>query len=243
MNTTDEYVTELRHALADLPAAEVDAIVEDITPQLAESADRLGTPEALAAELRAAAGFPARHGQQVVLARVALWVLVIVAGAAAYGGFISHQLRSNDAWYAMPMVVVALAAACFAVARFGRDVAVVAELPEVRAARGLLGVSPSPRLREAARLLELGWLLTRFPLVLIGMLLVSTQFGWHPVMAHVFAFAVAVVLTAAGYRSLTDRRWLWLSVPTGAFAIGAGLRTIIYVSLFAQGHIGYVTPY
>lgn len=238
MKTTEEYVTELRHALADLPAAEVDAIVEDITPQLAESAESLGSPAALAVELRAAAGYP--PGGNVWLARISVGVLVIATCAAAYAGFIAHQLRSNDAKYSLPVIALVLAATGFVVARFGRDVAVVRELPEVRAARGFLGVSPSPRLREAARMVELGWLLARFPLILLGMLLLCGQFGWPMLVGEVFAVAVSIVATAAGYRSLTDRRWLWLSVPAGAFALGAAMRTIMFISLVAQGHIGYV---
>lgn len=232
MNT---YVAELRAALADLPNTEVDAIVEDIEPQLADpaAARELGTPTELAAELRAAAGFPASNAHRS-LARISLWVLVIATITAAYGGFISHQLVSNDARYSMPVIGLALVATWFAVARLGRDVTAVADLPEVRMARGLLAMPP------ALRLLELGWLLARLPLILIGVLLLASQFGWDPAMVLVFAFAVALVATAAGYRSLTDRRWLWLSVPAGAWAIGVSLRLAIYASLLANGHIGYV---
>jgi hypothetical protein len=240
VNTTEEYVTELREALADLPPAEVDAIVEDIEPQLAESADGLGSPTALAAELRAAAGFPPAGGRYRVTARIALVVLVIATGTAGYAGFISHQLRSTDAVYSMPWIAVALVATWFVVTRFGPEVTAVGELPEVRATRTLLLGASSQRVRDALRLGELGWLLARFPLILVGVLMLAGQIGWEPWMAHVFAVAVALVATAAGYRSLTDRRWLWLSVPAGAFAIGAGLRVLVFVSLYAQGHIGYV---
>jgi hypothetical protein len=239
--STETYIAELRQALSDLPRAEVDAIIEDITPQLAESADGLGTPAELAVELRAAAGFPSGGGRQNVAARVALWTLVVATGAAGYAGFISDKLLSNDARYSMPVIGLVLVASWFLVARFGRDVTAVAKLPEVQAARGLLTGSIPPRVRAAVRLVEPGWLLTRFPLILIGMLLLSAQFGWNPVPAQVFAFAVSIVATAAGYRSLTDRRWLWLSVPAGAWAIGTALQVAGYISLFMSGHIVYVS--
>ena len=70
MNSTaqDEitaYVTAVRAALADLPEATREELLEDLPEHLAEIraedtvtlTDRLGTPEAYASELRAAAGF------------------------------------------------------------------------------------------------------------------------------------------------------------------------------------------
>ena len=70
MNTTAQdditgYVDAVRAALADLPAATRDELIEDLPEHLAEVKadgagsliDRLGTPEAYAAELRSTAGF------------------------------------------------------------------------------------------------------------------------------------------------------------------------------------------
>jgi uncharacterized membrane protein len=240
VNNTEDYVAALRQELSDLPRAEVDAIVEDITPQLAEAGDELGSPATVAAELRAAAGFPVGTRQRTLVARTALWILVIATGTAAYGGFLSQQLSSNDARYSMPVIGLFLVASWFLVARLGRGVAAVADLPEIRAVRRLLVGSASPRFIETLRLVELGWLLARFPLILIGMLQLAVQFGWDTLMPQVFAFVVAAVVTAAGYRSLTDRRWLWLSVPAGAFAIGTALRLAAFVSMFAEGHVVYL---
>ena len=72
MNTTarddvSAYVEAVRAALADLPAATRDELLEDLPEHLAEVqdedtgslADRLGTPEAYAAELRATADLAA----------------------------------------------------------------------------------------------------------------------------------------------------------------------------------------
>ncbi|WFE63985.1 hypothetical protein [Micromonospora sp. WMMD714] len=75
-----DYVERVRVALADLPAQERDELTEDLPEHLAEVAvesdgslvDRLGTPEAYAAELRAAAGAgdPAA-GRRVLERRIA----------------------------------------------------------------------------------------------------------------------------------------------------------------------------
>ncbi|WDZ86878.1 HAAS signaling domain-containing protein [Micromonospora cathayae] len=64
------YVERVRAALADLPPAQRDELTEDLPEHLAEVAaeaggtlvDRLGEPEAYAAELRAAAGAPVTAG-------------------------------------------------------------------------------------------------------------------------------------------------------------------------------------
>ena len=68
---TQEYLTAVEHELADLPAEDRSALVEDLASHLeslsAEDDDRpiavrLGPPSAYAADLRAAAGLPARGG-------------------------------------------------------------------------------------------------------------------------------------------------------------------------------------
>jgi hypothetical protein len=67
VNEVASYVARVRAALADLPPAVRDELLEDLPEHLAEVAaegegslaDRLGPPEAYAAELRAATGAPA----------------------------------------------------------------------------------------------------------------------------------------------------------------------------------------
>lgn len=66
MNEVADYVARVRTALADLPPAARDELLEDLPEHLAEVAaegegplaDRLGPPAAYAEELRAAAGTP-----------------------------------------------------------------------------------------------------------------------------------------------------------------------------------------
>lgn len=68
-----DYVARVRAALADLPAAVRDELTEDLPEHLAEVAaeaggslvERLGQPEAYAAELRAAAGAPVTAGRNL----------------------------------------------------------------------------------------------------------------------------------------------------------------------------------
>ncbi len=237
MNTeTRDYVTELRAALGDLPRAEVEAIVEDVRPQLAEDAGRLGTPAEYAAELRAAAGLPARVPRQGLLPRIALWVLAITTVAAGYAGYLSEGIASNDARYSLPVFGLALVATWFVVARFGPALTPVAALPEVR----LLDVrAPAPVMRYLASL-HPAWCLLRALLVGLGVLLLNYTIGWYAGTSEVIALAVAAVVLFAGHRSRTDRRWLWLSVPAGAWAVGVAFRLFGYLPLIVSGDIGYV---
>ena len=114
------YLARVRTALADLPASEIEEILEDVRPHLAEleaelgeSArvealiERLGTPESYAAELRASGGYPPQaEGATQVLAttanpslakpRIALWGLVLCAVALALFAFGSAVTLKPD---------------------------------------------------------------------------------------------------------------------------------------------------
>lgn len=238
--TTDirDYLTELRAALADLPDAEVEAIVEDVAPQLAEDPDRLGTPAEYAAEVRAAAGLPTRAPRRGAAPRVALWVLAITSVAAGYAGYLNADLVSNDGRYSLPVFGLALVAIWFVVARFGPGVAEIAALPEVRVVGG---TAPAPVVRYLASL-QPGWSLLRAVLAGVGVLLLCQQIGWHTGGPELVALAVAAVVLFAGHHSRTDRRWLWLSVPAGAWAVGVACRLLGYLPLIVSGDIGYVQP-
>lgn len=129
MNQVADYAERVRRALADLPPAVRDELLDDLPEHLAEVAaegegslvDRLGPPEAYAAELRAAAGTaPAkrnlddriRSSSQRVLARLRAVDLVVgpVIGYAAASDFL-RLLR--PAWWVLRGYLFAMALAYF----------------------------------------------------------------------------------------------------------------------------------
>lgn len=75
----EQYAQAVREALADLPAAEREELLEDLPDHLAEVAaedegtlrERLGDPQTYAAELRTAAGLDPRPGQDTLRATLA----------------------------------------------------------------------------------------------------------------------------------------------------------------------------
>lgn len=241
MNTTAEdavrdYVAELRRELVDLPAGEVADVVEDVTPQLTELAEGgesiaavLGTPAEYAAELRGAAGLstvePAGNSFG---ARFAVWVLAVCSIAAGYAGYLNEKLVSNDARYVLPVFAALLVVSWFVVARHGRALPELADLPEVR----MLGeLRPRTGFGRDVYLylvsLQPGWFLVRVGFVGAGALQLCRSIGWYNGMPAVVAVLVAAATIVAGYRSRTDRRWLWLSMPAGGWAIGVGLNLVL----------------
>lgn len=75
----EQYAQAVREALADLPAAEREELLEDLPDHLAEVAaedegtlrERLGDPQTYAAELRAAAGLDTHPGRETLRAALA----------------------------------------------------------------------------------------------------------------------------------------------------------------------------
>lgn len=250
----EDYLGRLRHELSDLPADEVEEIVQDLEPQLAEIAeelgaatlaDRLGTPAEYARELRAAAGFgESTVRPSVWLPRTVLWVLVVGTVAAGYGGWLSARLVSNDARYVLPFFGLALVAAGIAVGRLRPATSEVAALPEVRLAVSLLTRTEIGQ--QAVRYLTSlrpAWFLVRAGLVWLGLAWLFRWLGWWDAWPDVAALAFAVVTMVAGHRSVGDRRWLWLSVPLGGFAVGVAIQLSemgeIWMPLIAGDYIGY----
>lgn len=229
MKTVDDYLAALRRALADLPPQELEAVLEDVTPQLLDSDPaELRPPAEYAAELRAAAGYersPDRLG-----ARLSLVLLAIGTITAAYAGLLGDHLVSNDARYSMPVIFLALLASAVAVRNFGPTLWEVMALPEVAAVRGVLPAESTPLTRYLASLLP-GWFALQGFLVGLAGYLIIVRLGWLTALALVFAVVLAALVTAAGQRSLRDRRWLWVSLPAGAFAVGFMVHLAIAVRL------------
>ena len=132
--TTDEistYVEAVRAALADLPEATREELLEDLPEHLAEIraedtvtlTDRLGTPEAYASELRAAAGFvggfpdPPQSGR-VPLSEVRDNALLLLGRADLKIGPLIGYARASEflvllrpAWWVLRGYLVAMALA------------------------------------------------------------------------------------------------------------------------------------
>ncbi|GAB3477770.1 HAAS signaling domain-containing protein [Amycolatopsis cihanbeyliensis] len=235
------YLVRVRTALADLPAGEVEEIIEDVRPHLvqigAELGDdaaieplteRLGSPEDYAAELRAAGGYPpapaspAPEGTRPpsrLGARFAAWSLVVVTVAVGVAAYAWGLERFPDGIVFVLALAPLLGASAWYVVRFGTDS--VTSLPEVRNLRSALpgdedGVPG--RIRVYLRSLKPGWwLFCAVVPVLLGLLAFGNRGEW--VLIPLLAVVGGVALWA-GPRSRTDRRWLWFAVPVSALAVG-----------------------
>ncbi len=227
------YLDGMREALSDLPAAEVAEIMDDAGAHVVEVAeemgdefspaaliDRLGTPRAYAEELRGAAGYPSPSspaadtaGQPAFLPRFAFWSLVAVT-VMAFG----FAVTRGDMAEATLLVGLCAAAATLLVFRQAGLLAEVARLPEAIAFKDALARTEKSDLRKAfasLRVFQPVWWVGRALLIAAGGVLM-----YRPTTGFVLALALAAVSLVAGPKAKTDRRWLWVSLPAAAFAVG-----------------------
>ncbi|UOX85516.1 hypothetical protein MUY14_27465 [Amycolatopsis sp. FBCC-B4732] len=242
------YLARVRTALADLPASEIEEILEDVRPHLAELEaelgegarvealiERLGTPESYAAELRASGGYPpAGEGATQVLAtaaapslakpRIALWGLVLCAVALAllaFGAAISiHADVLLGTLLFLPVFLISLAL----LLRGGAGP--VLALPEVSWLRGALAKGREQDdtgrvLRWLGSMKPAWWVLCAVVLLGFGVLLMMRQRS--AVLLLPFLLVAAAGIVWAGPRVRGDRRLLWLVVPVSAFVVGGAL--------------------
>ncbi|BBG00646.1 MULTISPECIES: HAAS signaling domain-containing protein [Pseudonocardia] len=242
--TTAEYLAGLRSALTDLPDGEVEEIVEDARGHLAELAaelgdgydraavhQRLGTPEAYAAELRAAAGFgavpetPVQRGRGSV--RFAVVALVVGALLAGTGGLV---VPSGVLGLALGLLVALIG--LLAVLRDGPRQSPAAALPSVAALNRGLRTGPdeadaSPRggrVDVPALLagLQPGWWVLRALIAGGTVAFLFTGQGMTALVVGTLLGLLALPLSfALGARTRADRRLLWIVVPVNAFVAGA----------------------
>ncbi|MBB5851942.1 DUF1700 domain-containing protein [Amycolatopsis umgeniensis] len=242
------YLARVRSALADLPESEVEEILEDVRPHLAEMEaelgdnpkvdaliERLGSPESYAAELRASGGYPPRPadaGEQTTLlkaktgiggARFAFWGLVFSVGGFALFGFAAALWVRVEPLLGLLFIASVLAISVVYVAR--RGVAPIAELPEVIKLRDIVTSFQANRngkgLAYFRALKPAWWVLCAAVLVIFGLLLVLRDTGAVLLLPLMLLAAAAVVW--AGPKLKGDRRLLWLAVPISAFVIGSML--------------------
>ncbi|MFD5245588.1 DUF1700 domain-containing protein [Amycolatopsis sp. NPDC058340] len=242
------YLARVRSALADLPESEVEEILEDVRPHLAEMEaelgdnpkvdaliERLGSPESYAAELRASGGYPPRPpdaGDKTTVlkvktgiggARFAFWGLVFSVGGFALFGFAAAVWVRVEPLLGLLFVAPVLAISVAYVVRKG--VAPITELPEVVKLREIATSFQNDRNSKGINyfrtLKPAWWVLCAAVLVVFGLLLVLRDTEAVLLLPLMLLAAVAVVW--AGPKLKTDRRLLWLAVPISAFVIGSML--------------------
>lgn len=242
-----EYVARIQAALADLPAAEVEEIVEDIGQHLSEVAgelgdevsvealsERLGTPEQYASELRAAAGYPTggaagpRAKKPVFAARFALWSLVLGVLMAFIAGAVAGAMRSSEALGAPLLFCVPLMIAALLVLTGNVPYSAIVALPEYRAVAGAWGrmLDSLPGTAGAyLRSLRPGWWLLRV-VILVVAILVALRREVHGSFVLLPLIAI-VLLVWRGKRARTDGRWRWIIAPANLFALGVGAALLV----------------
>jgi uncharacterized membrane protein len=263
------YLARVRSALADLPESEVEEILEDVRPHLAEMEaelgdnarvdaliERLGSPESYAAELRASGGYPPRPadaGDKTTAlkgktgiggARFAFWGLVFSVGGFALFGFAAAVWVRVEPLLGLLFVAPFLGISVAYVVRKG--VAPIAELPEVVRLREIATSFQANRngkgLNYFRTLKPAWWVLCAAVLVVFGLLLVLRDTEAVLLLPLMLLAAGAVVW--AGPRLKADRRLLWLSVPISAFVIGSMLGGAgAAVDLIAKRSYGSSSPY
>lgn len=252
----EEYLAGVRAALADLPAAEVGEILDDVGAHLADlSAElgpdagleglvaRLGTPAAYAEELRTAAGYPAAPEVPDRPARgVARLAVVGLIGSALLMiiGVVFMTMGLLLAAALLPLVGLPV------LVRDGPRLPTVAALPEVRrfvAARPAPG-SAARSVADFVASLQPAWWLARA--ILAAALVVAVfrgvfdGLGLGPVL--LMALVAVPVSVWLGARSRRDRRWLWLVVPLNAFAVALAAVGLLASAGFAAGYSSGPSP-
>lgn len=239
------YLARVRTALADLPASEIEEILEDVRPHLAELEaelgegarvealiERLGTPESYAAELRASGGYPAPAEETTqVLAtakapslakpRIAFWGLVLSALALALFAFAAAVRVEPDALLGAVLFLPVFLVSLVLLLRGG--VEPVLALPEVAwlrqaLAKGRQQEDSGKAISYLASLKPAWWVVCAVVLVAFGLLLMLRSRS--AVLLLPFLLVAGGAAVWAGPRLRGDRRLLWVAVPISAFVIG-----------------------
>jgi hypothetical protein len=244
------YLDRLRGELAGLPAAEIEEIVQDVEPQVTAMAagldgdtltDRLGDPAEYARELRNALGMPDEPAQRRPprwFARTGLAVLVATTVTACVAGYLTGQIHSDDARYALLFLIFGLFASWLAVGRDRTAMREIAALPELGLVRTRLATADR-RLPVTAYLTSVrpGLRLVKAAFAWLGTVWLFGWFGWLGAGGATIAIVGAVITVAAGYRAERDPRWLWLSIPLSGWALGVAIEAMAALPPLASGHI------
>lgn len=245
------YLARVRNALDDLPPAELEEVLDDVRPHLAEiTAElgpdarvdtliaQLGTPEAYAAELRASGDYPPRTepkaatgSERRVAPRLALWSLVVCALLMGLFALAAANDMETDrlALAAVPWVIPVLLSAWYVISH---GTAGITGLPEVRKLRALF--AHDNRGLAYLRSLSPAWpLLCGVVFVGLGLSL-FLRHTTDGLVALLLLAAVAAVVVATAARLKVERRWLWLHVPVAAVVVGS----VLGMGAYFAGTIG-----
>ncbi|MGV9293287.1 HAAS signaling domain-containing protein [Amycolatopsis sp. NPDC003676] len=242
------YLSRVRTALADLPANEIEELLEDVRPQLAEMESeagaaarvedlvaRLGTPESYAAELRASGGYPSAPAASEAVTevlpttkpsrvgpRLALWGLVFCAAGTAMIAFYTAVRFNAEALAGMILLAPVFAVSVAFLLLRGLDA--MRELPEVVRARAMVKSMREDRSADRAltylnSLKPAWWVVCGFALLAFGLLLMIRDL--HAVLLLPVLLVGAGLVMWAGPRIKADGRMLWIAVPVSAFVVGS----------------------
>lgn len=235
------YLARVRTALADLPASEIEEILDDVRPHLAELEaelgagaraealiERLGTPESYAAEIRASGGYPpvSKAGRTAARslfgARLALWGLLLSAVGAGVFAFIAAVNLNPDPLLGLLVLAPVFAASLVLLLSLG--VEPVLALPEmswlsktIDSARGQQDTGRA--MRYLSTLKPAWWITCALALVAFGLLLMARE--RQAMLLLPFLIAAGVAAVWAGQRVHRDRRLLWVVVPVSTFVVGS----------------------
>jgi hypothetical protein len=228
-HAAEEYLDGVRQALADLPAPEVAEILDDVRAHLADltaelggEADvaaltaRLGPPSAYAAELRAAAGYPAAEPEKAERPRHGLARLALAAPVAG-GLLLLLGIGAGEPIFLFVGLLVG-ALGLPLVIRDGPRVPSVASLPEMRwfvAARPAAGTS-ARTITDFVASLQPAWWVVRA--IAAAVLVAAVVFSGDELTVLLLALVAVPVSIWVGHRSRRDRRWLWGVVPLNVLA-------------------------
>jgi hypothetical protein len=252
--TSDSYLSQVRAELADLPAMELDEVMDDITAHLTELRAelptlvlleaRLGSPQQYADQLRAAAGYPPRPDDDGPTSRGAAAVGWLALSTAITPLLLicwfALDLESTTAgfgWLAAGLAPAALGL----LALRGHDPAVVTGTPawrrNERRVRGLHSALPAGLQRDLVEIGQPVWWVLRGLMggaALYGVLARTTEVP-QLLAAAVVGALVSIWLSRLSQR---NRRWLWLLVPLNSVAILA-VAILLIGGTSAWGHDGY----
>jgi len=239
------YLARVRTALADLPASEIEEILEDVRPHLTEMEaelgegarvealiERLGTPESYAAELRASGGYPPptevispgepkKEKSGLGGPRFALWGLAYSVIGLGLFAFAAAVDLSPGPLLGLFLVLPVLAISAAYVLRHG--VEPLDGLPEVKSFRtwweGVREGQGGKALGYLRSLKPAWWIVCALVLVGFGLLLMMRR--TEAALALPILFGVGVAVIWAGQKTRQDRRLWWLAIPVSGFVIGA----------------------